>query len=156
MTWQWLFNKLDEIGSNPSQFADAIGWQKSRVYELSNGRTKKIPNRYLLKAAEYLKIDLEDLLLLNDGKTLNNIPKTINNFSPTNIDTLNISEDKFIEIISTAFDVFYECLSKNPKEIKNIGQKMAEICLSATKVDTTDRKGQMQAMVVNLYTKKAS
>ena len=32
---------------------------------------------------------------------------------------------------------------------------MAEICLSATKVDTTDRKGQMQALVVNLYTKKA-
>lgn len=58
--------------------------------------------------------------------------------TPNTPDDISLSENKFIEIISTAFNVFYECMSKNPREIKNIGQKMAEICLSATKVDTTE------------------
>lgn len=149
-------NKIKErreaLGLSQAALGEKIGCSQQHIQRLENGG--EITPDKILSLSAALNIPVSDLIP-------NNLKKIISALSECNYNTkspedISLSENKFIEIISTAFDVFYDCMSKNPKEIKNIGQKMAEICLSATKVDTTDRKGQMQALVVNLYTKKAS
>lgn len=72
MTWLWLKKRLKEIGSNSAQFAVALGWEKARVYGLYSGATKQIPQKYLTKAAEYLRMDLRKLMALNNGEDESN------------------------------------------------------------------------------------
>lgn len=70
---------------------------------------------------------------------------------------LSITEENFKEIISTAYTVFTEYLEefKSNESKEDIAQKIAEACLSAAKAETTDRKGQLKGIVINLYQKKA-
>lgn len=149
-------NKIKErreaLGLSQAALGEKIGCSQQHIQRLENGG--EITPDKILSLSAALNIPVSDLIPNNLKKIISALSEC--NCAPKSSDDISLSENKFIEIISTAFNVFYECMSKNPKEIKNIGQKMAEICLSAAKVDTTDRKGQMQAMVVNLYTKKAS
>ncbi len=149
-------NKIKErreaLGLSQAALGEKIGCSQQHIQRLENGG--EITPDKILSLSTVLSIPVSDLIPNNLKKIISALSEC--NCTPKSSDDISLSENKFIEIISTAFNVFYECMSKNPKEIKNIGQKMAEICLSAAKVDTTDRKGQMQAMVVNLYTKKAS
>lgn len=149
-------NKIKErreaLGLSQAALGEKIGCSQQHIQRLENGG--EITPDKILSLSTVLSIPVSDLIPNNLKKIISVLSEC--NCAPKSSDDISLSENKFIEIISTAFNVFYECMSKNPKEIKNIGQKMAEICLSAAKVDTTDRKGQMQAMVVNLYTKKAS
>lgn len=149
-------NKIKErreaLGLSQAALGERIGCSQQHIQRLENGG--EITPDKILSLSAALNIPISDLIP-------NNLKKIISALSECSClskssNDISLSEDKFMEIISTAFDVFYEYMSKNPTEIKNIGQKMAEICLSATKADTTDRKGQMRAMVINLYTKKAS
>lgn len=55
MNSSWLFKRLDETGSNASQFANASGWQKSRVYELKSGKTKKNTQRIFKQSCAIFK-----------------------------------------------------------------------------------------------------
>lgn len=148
-------NKIKErreaLGLSQAALGEKIGCSQQHIQRLENGG--EITPDKILSLSTVLNIPVTDLIPNNLRKIISALSEC--NCAPKSSDDISLSENKFIEIISTAFDVFYEYMSKNPREIKNIGQKMAAICLSATKVDTTDRKGQMQAMVVNLYTKKA-
>ncbi len=148
-------NKIKErreaLGLSQAALGEKIGCSQQHIQRLENGG--EITPDKILSLSAVLNIPVTDLIPNNLRKIISALSEC--NCAPKSSDDISLSENKFIEIISTAFDVFYEYMSKNPREIKNIGQKMAAICLSATKVDTTDRKGQMQAMVVNLYTKKA-
>lgn len=147
-------NKIKErreaLGLSQAALGEKIGCSQQHIQRLENGG--EITPDKILSLSTVLNIPVTDLIPNNLRKIISALSEC--NCAPKSSDDISLSENKFIEIISTAFDVFYEYMSKNPREIKNIGQKMAAICLSATKVDTTDRKGQMQAMVVNLYTKK--
>lgn len=148
-------NKIKErreaLGLSQAALGEKIGCSQQHIQRLENGG--EITPDKILSLSTVLNIPVTDLIPNNLRKIISALSEC--NCAPKSSDDISLSENKFIEIISTAFDVFYEYMSKNPREIKNIGQKMAAICLSATKVDTTDRKGQMQALVVNLYTKKA-
>lgn len=148
-------NKIKErreaLGLSQAALGEKIGCSQQHIQRLENGG--EITPDKILSLSAALNIPVSDLIPNNLKKIILALSEC--NYNAKSPEDISLSENKFIEIISTAFDVFYDCMSKNPKEIKNIGQKMAEICLSATKVDTTDRKGQMQALVVNLYTKKA-
>lgn len=143
--------RRDALGLSQAALGEKIGCSQQHIQRLENGG--EITPDKILSLSAVLNIPVTDLIPNNLRKIISALSEC--NCAPKSSDDISLSENKFIEIISTAFDVFYEYMSKNPREIKNIGQKMAAICLSATKVDTTDRKGQMQAMVVNLYTKKA-
>lgn len=149
-------NKIKErreaLGLSQAALGEKIGCSQQHIQRLENGG-EITPDKILL-LSNTLNIPVSELIPNNLKKIISALSES--NYTPKSSDDISLSENKFMEIIATAFDVFYECMSKNPREIKNIGQKMAEICLSATKVDTTDRQGQMQALVVNLYTKKAS
>ena len=144
-------NKIKErreaLGLSQAALGEKIGCSQQHIQRLENGG--EITPDKILSLSAVLNIPVTDLIPNNLRKIISALSEC--NCAPKSSDDISLSENKFIEIISTAFDVFYEYMSKNPREIK----KMAAICLSATKVDTTDRKGQMQAMVVNLYTKKA-
>lgn len=148
-------NKIKErreaLGLSQAALGEKIGCSQQHIQRLENGG--EITPDKILSLSAALNIPVSDLIPNNLKKIILALSEC--NYNAKSPEDISLSENKFKEIISTAFDVFYDCMSKNPKEIKNIGQKMAEICLSATKVDTTDRKGQMQALVVNLYTKKA-
>ena len=148
-------NKIKErreaLGLSQAALGEKIGCSQQHIQRLENGG--EITPDKILSLSTVLNIPVTDLIPNNLRKIISALSEC--NCAPKSSDDISLSENKFIEIISTAFDVFYEYMSKNPREIKNIGQKMAAICLSATKVDTTDRKGQMQALIVNLYTKKA-
>ncbi len=146
-------NKIKErreaLGLSQAALGEKIGCSQQHIQRLENGG--EITPDKILSLSKTLNIPISDLIS-------NNLKKIISALSECPVKSSNdvfLSENKFIEIISTAFDVFYECMSENHKDIKNIGLKMAEICLSATKVDTTDRKGQIKGMVVNLTQKKA-
>ena len=65
--WNWLRNRLTELGSNPSRFAKELGWPPSRVYELFSGKTKAIPLDKVAKAANILSIRLDSMLNFNSG-----------------------------------------------------------------------------------------
>ena len=149
-------NKIKErresLGLSQAALGEKIGCSQQHIQRLENGG--EITPDKILSLSAVLNIPISDLIPNNLKKIISALSEC--SYPQKSSDDISLSEDKFMEIISTAFDVFYEYMSKNPKEIKNIGQKMAEICLSATKADTTDRKGQMRAMVINLYTKKAS
>lgn len=149
-------NKIKErreaLGLSQAALGEKIGCSQQHIQRLENGG--EITPDKILSLSNALNIPVSELIPNNLKKIISALSEC--NYTPKSSDDISLSENKFMEIIATAFDVFYECMSKDPREIKNIGQKMAEICLSATKVDTTDRQGQMQAMVVNLYTKKAS
>lgn len=89
MAWEWLKTRLKDVGSNSAQFAHAIEWDKSRVYELFSGKTKAIPLKYIEKAARHLKIDVKDMIALNNGQIVD-ISKSIVEYPIENIDSVNI------------------------------------------------------------------
>lgn len=144
-------NNLKKIrkAKNMSQYelADLVNTTPQHIGRLEKGICK-LTFQWIERFAKVLNVTPNDIIGTNEYS-----PKSI--FNTEYEDTIVVSEDKFMEIISTAFNVFVECMPEDKNKIKNIGQKMAEICLSATKADTTDRKGQLQAMVINLYQKKA-
>lgn len=93
MAWEWLKIRLKEVGSNSSRFADAIDWDKSRVYELFSGKTKAIPNKCLEKAARHLQISLQELIALSNGDKVDLSPKAAIQEIPEKmiaIDVLNV------------------------------------------------------------------
>lgn len=65
--WEWLRNRLNELGSNPSRFAKELDWPASRVYELFSGKTKAIPLDRIAKAATILGASLDDMINFNSG-----------------------------------------------------------------------------------------
>lgn len=65
--WNWLRNRLNELGSNPSRFAKELGWPPSRIYELFSGKTKAIPLDKVAKAASILGVRLDSMLNFNSG-----------------------------------------------------------------------------------------
>lgn len=65
--WNWLRDRLAELGSNPSRFAKDLNWPPSRVYELFSGKTKGIPLDRVAKAANILGIRLDSMLNFNSG-----------------------------------------------------------------------------------------
>ncbi len=65
--WNWLRDRLSELGSNPAKFAKELNWPASRVYELFSGKTKAIPLDRVAKAAEILHIRLDSMLNFNSG-----------------------------------------------------------------------------------------
>lgn len=54
--WNWLRDRLEELGTNPSRFAKDLDWPASRVYELFSGKTKAIPLDRVAKAAAILGV----------------------------------------------------------------------------------------------------
>ena len=65
--WNWLRDRLKQIGSNPARFAKDLDWPASRVYELFSGRTKAIPLDRVAKAASLLGVRLDSMLNFNSG-----------------------------------------------------------------------------------------
>lgn len=65
--WNWLKNRLNELGSNPSRFAKELDWPASRVYELFSGKTKAIPLDRLAKASAILGVSLDNMINFNSG-----------------------------------------------------------------------------------------
>lgn len=144
-------NNLRKIrkAKNMSQYelADLTNTTPQHIGRLEKGICN-LTFQWIERFAKVLNVNPNDII-----GTAEPFPNS--NYSPTPDNTVIITEDKFMEIISTAFDVFVECIPEDKNKIKDVGVKMAEICLSATKADTTDRKGQLRAMVINLYQKKA-
>lgn len=71
-------------------------------------------------------------------------------------DKINISEENLRNIVYTAYKVFDEYISRQkPKEdIEKTAQKIADVCVNAAQVETTDRIGQLKGMVLSLFVKK--
>lgn len=65
--WNWLRDRLAELGSNPSRFAKDLNWPPSRIYELFSGKTKAIPLDRVAKAAAILRVRLDSMLDFNSG-----------------------------------------------------------------------------------------
>ena len=65
--WDWLRNRLNELGSNPARFARELDWPASRVYELFSGKTKAIPLDRVAKAATILGVSLDNMINFNSG-----------------------------------------------------------------------------------------
>ena len=65
--WEWLRERLNELGSNPARFAKELDWPASRVYELFSGKTKAIPLDRVAKAAAILGISLDNMINFNSG-----------------------------------------------------------------------------------------
>lgn len=85
--WSWLERRLSEFNLNQREFADKIGWEKSRVSELLADK-RDLAAKYFVPTAELLNVDLKSLVLYNEGK----IDKV------TFIETMQtITEDELIE-----------------------------------------------------------
>lgn len=147
----WLFKRLDEIGSNPSQFANALGWQKSRVYELKSGKTKKIPNEYLSKAAQFLNIDMNTLVALNNGEEVKKIPPILQNTAD-----VSLSKNEFKQFIYNVFCVFLDCKKECniSGTAEQIAEKMADVCYSAIKFNNIDNQQSIKSIIFAKFERK--
>ena len=78
--------------------------------------------------------------------------------SAPNVPTGNIiiPADTLRDIVYTAYKVFaeYTTCQKPKEDLETTAQKIADVCVNAAQVDTTDRKGQLKGMVLPLYVKK--
>ncbi len=71
-------------------------------------------------------------------------------------DNITIQADTLRDIVYTAYKIFAEhiALQKTKEDLETTAQNIANICVNAAQVDTTDRKGQLKGMVLSLYVKK--
>ena len=78
------------------------------------------------------------------------------NTTNTPNDKIIIPADTLRDIVYTAYKVFAEhtALQKPKEDLETTAQKIADVCVNAAQVDTTDRKGQLKGMVLSLYVKK--
>lgn len=101
--WNWLRDRLEELGTNPSRFAKDLDWPASRVYELFSGKTKAIPLDRVAKAAAILGVRLDDMINFNSGLTDNicfsqkpdNISYEANTSSVPELDLYNLRDTVF-------------------------------------------------------------
>ena len=149
MTWLWLKKRLEEIGSNSAQFAVALGWEKARVYGLYSGATKKIPQKYLTKAAQFLNIDMNTLVALNNGEEVKKIPPILQN-------DVSLSKNEFKQFIYNVFYVFLDCKKECniSGTAEQTAEKMADVCYSAIKFNNIDNQQSIKSIIFAKFEQK--
>lgn len=132
---------LEDNSCSQSSLARYFGISSQRVNQyLSDKREPDFA--FILKFCKYFNITPNQLFGYEEYSKLE--------------DKINISKENLRNIVYTAYKVFDEYISKQkPKEdIETTAQKIADVCVNAAQVETTDRMGQLKGMVLSLYVKK--
>lgn len=142
MIGQNMRNIIAAASFSQSAVARHFGISSQRFNQYLTG--KREPDlAFIVKFCDFFNITPNMLL------GYENTPNTPN-------DNIIIPADTLRDIVYTAYKVFAEhtALQKPKEDLETTAQKIADVCVNAAQVDTTDRKGQLKGMVLPLYVKK--
>lgn len=141
--------KREALGLSQAALGEKIGCSQQHIQRLENGY--EITPDKIIALSNVLDIPMQDLISNNLKKillTLNGEDKKM--YTTNNYQIQSFDEQKFKDVISTAYRVFAEYPNKG-KSIEILANKLADICYDAIQIDTSDRYAQIKTLVNSWY-----